>query len=888
MPTASILILTALHVCTAARPGRAHQGLALNAPALRHDRQYWLYDSEVASLNDSKQDAFFSDDDMKFTTSAVIGDLVVSVPCKFGAVAFVNAAAMTVDMVELTSDLGFQSDTCMYRSSVLIDGFVVAPPFDSDDILTVDVRNSRTMKNYTLKKGQGMGNKYMASSVVAVDGMRKMVAVPMVMAHPEAPEVLVFDPTKQEAEYTKFGDPGGEGPRYMTSTVMGNAVVAVPSNAHRILVFEAGEAKLLNGYCGPGGADQDCNQNDKYRTSITVEVDGQPHVVGVPYNAWHILIIVRDPSGAWTVKRFGNYEDKASHKFTTCSAAGSLVVVAPFLSTTVKVLDIAAGTITDVSAVEAGRAPTMLRFSAAATVDNLVLLVPSHKSSRHTPVMIDAEKKEFVVFDLPPEETRAAAELDTQSLAVVGGRVVAVPRNSVAFTVIMRKTFEEIRQMMQGKASFVADESKNGSRRAMYSAEFISRGLAWQDEVGSSMVSDVVANELGEGAAVKNSHSVLGISYSGLGITAEYAEEAENFADAAQAGYADHLGIAVRSGVLEGINRGIRREMLATCLVTLCFALCVFLYVVKVMTKHTQRSMWERWLSFCNTYRYDDSKLEKQPTGDDTVMFYFLDADYLRNYDSERDPKTYPYPQMGRFQDLLRIVDKNGKAVLKHKKWAVDKLLNRVDTNDYAVVSHRWELSGNPDPNGCQQKALCAYLNDTGKDVKWLWYDYWCTPQGPGRTPCQNELYMYTLKRINLMYLSLNVVILYDKQYHGRFWTSYECWMSMRTIDPHAPPDADPIRPAQDNEKRWYVLVPNDEDEKKEKKEELRLAAEQHLEIIWWKRSKEELHVELVKEDIYVTYPSDKSLHLGIVDGLKSFVRRYVPGVAREALAVAR
>ena len=50
---------------------------------------------------------------------------------------------------------------------------------------------------------------------------------------------------------------------------------------------------------------------------------------------------------------------------------------------------------------------------------------------------------------------------------------------------------------------------------------------------------------------------------------------------------------------------------------------------------------------------------------------------------------------------------------------------------EFCAVSHRWDESSEPDPTGTHLKKIREFLvqHPEGREVKWIWYDFWCLPQ---------------------------------------------------------------------------------------------------------------------------------------------------------------
>ena len=91
----------------------------------------------------------------------------------------------------------------------------------------------------------------------------------------------------------------------------------------------------------------------------------------------------------------------------------------------------------------------------------------------------------------------------------------------------------------------------------------------------------------------------------------------------------------------------------------------------------------------------------------------------------------------------------------------------------FGVVSHRWDLPNNPDPNCVQWPLIINWLKHN-PSIEWLWVDYCCLWQeleGRKKTPEQSKEFKSMLINVNLLYLGMRVLILMDRSTISRFWT---------------------------------------------------------------------------------------------------------------------
>ena len=102
---------------------------------------------------------------------------------------------------------------------------------------------------------------------------------------------------------------------------------------------------------------------------------------------------------------------------------------------------------------------------------------------------------------------------------------------------------------------------------------------------------------------------------------------------------------------------------------------------------------------------------------------------------------------------------------------------------------HRWEDWATPDETGAQLAALKAHLL-AHPEVQYIWFDYACMPQRSSgcpadkddRTPAEKAEFDLMLSAIADLYLTAKVLILLDKMYLTRFWTTMEGWCSMQQV----------------------------------------------------------------------------------------------------------
>jgi len=221
--------------------------------------------------------------------------------------------------------------------------------------------------------------------------------------------------------------------------------------------------------------------------------------------------------------------------------------------------------------------------------------------------------------------------------------------------------------------------------------------------------------------------------------------------------------------------------------------------------------------------------------------YYFLDADKVRRW-SAREP-------LPRFQEALK------RGLLVKLPVQPELALAGAFRRSCLVVSHRWMKPGVPDTDGSQLQALRRHL-DKDKEVRFVWQDWSCMPQGGEKTEEETAYFRKALRDVNLLYLSMKVLIMLDASYQTRFWCIYESWCAMRSVRPSG------LEPARDGERRWAVACLGSYAD---------TAAENTtaLEKSWHEVSTEVALRKMRSDDIQVTNQSDKDEQIKKLQNLK-------------------
>lgn len=115
--------------------------------------------------------------------------------------------------------------------------------------------------------------------------------------------------------------------------------------------------------------------------------------------------------------------------------------------------------------------------------------------------------------------------------------------------------------------------------------------------------------------------------------------------------------------------------------------------------------------------------------------------------------------------------------------------------------------------------------------------------------------------------MNLTVLIVFDFQYVGRFWTSYEAWLSMQTASKNG------LHPSTLGEARFHITCVG-------AAERVSSICEETLKSAWHRRSPDEARAELSHSDILVTNQSDKQSQLEKLEKLVPLVCSICSGIA--------
>ena len=233
-----------------------------------------------------------------------------------------------------------------------------------------------------------------------------------------------------------------------------------------------------------------------------------------------------------------------------------------------------------------------------------------------------------------------------------------------------------------------------------------------------------------------------------------------------------------------------------------------------------------------------------------------------------KDDKGKKLVKLPEFRELLRW------KKLIPLKLSNDDCVRHLYRREILVISHRWQTKEDPDPKGEQLREVMRYVIDN-EDIKYVWFDYWCMPQGK-RAPEEEVAFRYMLTHSNYLYLGCTVLILVDREYLKRFWTQFEAWVAMRKSSESGLVDV-----KKDEEKRWVIVAPTETNLRAAKK------IKELLEESWQTTTVEDAEKTLNQDDIDVTNQKDKEIMLPKlkqldVDSSEIFRKKGVFGIRRK------
>ena len=252
-------------------------------------------------------------------------------------------------------------------------------------------------------------------------------------------------------------------------------------------------------------------------------------------------------------------------------------------------------------------------------------------------------------------------------------------------------------------------------------------------------------------------------------------------------------------------------------------------------------SPWQRRAMSNRHKEGEDVGVGKLKVKKETTEFYFIDAEQLRKLPDDETMPTFRSLKQKSEQQM----EHREKPILVKLKIRKLHAFMRLYKSDIVVVSHRWEEPEHPDPKRTQFTKIQEFLR-RNPSFKFVWVDFSSMPQGADRTEAELVEFRTMLSNVNLLYLGCSVLILLDGTYLSRFWTQFEAWLSMRTIELQA---EEPLRSATVQEKRYFIECLHSGDIEYEGRK---------LEDVWGPANLEFACRYLQMDDVMVTNKSDK------------------------------
>ena len=243
--------------------------------------------------------------------------------------------------------------------------------------------------------------------------------------------------------------------------------------------------------------------------------------------------------------------------------------------------------------------------------------------------------------------------------------------------------------------------------------------------------------------------------------------------------------------------------------------------------------------------------------------FWFVSASELRASTDESLPV---------FQDLRKRV-----GFLQERTVTRDEAFRHSLQGKFLAISHRWMDKSQPDEDGKQLAKIKEHLR-AHPTVEWVWFDYWCMPQGKHKTATDKILFKHMLSNVNWLYLGCSVLVLIDLSYLSRFWTQFEAWLSLQVVSAKGlTPTSqkgifDWLQHPSSSHRCMIEPIYNADQEIADK-----------LREIWASKTPEEAHEFLKSSDMIVTNQGDKEEQLDKIRKIDNEVREVMGAQRRES-----
>ena len=220
--------------------------------------------------------------------------------------------------------------------------------------------------------------------------------------------------------------------------------------------------------------------------------------------------------------------------------------------------------------------------------------------------------------------------------------------------------------------------------------------------------------------------------------------------------------------------------------------------------------------------------------------------------------------ELPKFQEL-----REREGFLKQHKVTRREAFRHRYGGEYLAISHRWFAPDAPDKDGLQLSKIKVYLREH-PTINWVWFDYWCMPQGK-KTPGENVSFKYMLGNINWLYIGCSVLVLLDLSYLSRFWTQFEAWLSLQLVVEGGGLQA----ATSDSTRTEIVPIYNGTED-----------ACDLLRKTWANQTPEKAHDILAMPDVTVTNQGDKDMQLPKILSLNDEVKSVMGGGEKQEVNV--
>ena len=168
---------------------------------------------------------------------------------------------------------------------------------------------------------------------------------------------------------------------------------------------------------------------------------------------------------------------------------------------------------------------------------------------------------------------------------------------------------------------------------------------------------------------------------------------------------------------------------------------------------------------------------EAASTSEDNHMYFFVHRKHFL---------AIPRGPMPVFQEL----SKAGK--LRAHMININMAASSRYRRRFVIASHRWRKKHHPDADGAQLRAMQEEALKCDLRI-WFWIDWMCMPQEirdeddnliQAKTELEKRYFGRALTSVNVLYLFMDVFIVFDLDYMRRFWCLLESYLATHRPTP--------------------------------------------------------------------------------------------------------